>query len=259
MMYKKILLKLIRITTLSLCGFLIVTILTGCADTANEPNEPNESAQPCESVPQDNLVATRSQMPTHYCAERYFGGYSFNESYVAYVSKELVHHMIRHQFETAGLNLHELSPPLSVVIDDVYTELLDYEAMWRGDTSTPMRVAGVDPSRTLPDDIYLYFVDEATGIGLVFILNWGRFLWGECEMEVRARITQRFLLEHGIPVQVLFDRGVSTDYWGINYWDEELEEMVFFEGEAANERAHELATEKMAQQIQAFINRQVIQ
>ena len=252
-MYKRNLLKLMRITILSLCGFFIVTLLAGCGDVANEQME---YLQLSEIVPQENLVATRSQMQLHYCSERYSSLHRLNESYHAFVPEQLVHDMVRNQFETAGLSLHELSQPLSVVIDDVYTELLDYEAMWSGEASTPMRVEGVDPYRTLSDDIYLHFIDEATGIGLVFILNWESSWWTGCEGEVRSRITQRFLLEHGISVQVLFDQGISTRNGVIHYWDEKLDELVFFEGEAANERAYELAAEKMSEQIQAFINRQ---
>ena len=215
----------------AIIGVLGTAALSGCGNGLVEQGV----------IQRNGITSPRAQMQTYYCQNLHHGGAGGAPIYVAYNTEQEVLGMIRNRFGAAGLNFREVSPPLSVTIDDVYTELGNF-----GHVHTTFRA--------VEDDIYLHLINEATGVGLVVVPNWFWWPGSPCEVEVQARITQRFLLEHGINVYVFFDRGKGVHYWERGVWeDDEWHELDMDE---VTEQAYVQAQELMGEQIEAFIRRQ---
>jgi len=94
----------------AIVGILGTAALAGCGNGVVE--------QPV--TPRDRITSPRAQMSTYYCTTLHHGGSGGAPIYVAYNTEQEVLGMIRNQFGAAGLNFSEVSPPLSVRIDDVY-------------------------------------------------------------------------------------------------------------------------------------------
>ena len=114
-------------------GLLGTTVLTGCA-------------------------FFESTIPEHpiYCRSIHHGGAGGGPIYVAHLTEQEALEIIRDQLEEVGLNLNEVQPPLSVMVEGIYEEGFD----------------GEEAHRLLRDDIEMHLLDEENGIGIV-THRWG--------------------------------------------------------------------------------------
>jgi len=220
-------------------GLLSAAALTGCGMTQPTASTTTEPAMTELPIP----IAPPLVMEPHYCSNLHHGGSGGAPLYVAYLTEQEALGIIRNQLEAAGLSLTEVSPR-SVTIDDVYTELGNF-----GHAHTTFRA--------IENDIQMHLINEENEMGIVVVPDWSWWLESECTVEVRDRITQRFLHEHGISVHILFDTGAAVSWWDGDWewediWDDETGTYVL--DDEIQTHARERAGEKLAEQVQNFIS-----
>jgi len=189
--------KAVMATAVGLFG---ATTLTGCGNV-------NGSFTPIENTGQPILAPSINRSRT-YCSDLHFGGSGGAPIYVAHLTETDALNLIGQQFAAAGINLETALPRPRINAEDIHYELGNFGEAWGYGTMFPHYVE-------------MQLFNEASGTGVVLIKNWSWWLGSRCTNDVRASIERRFLSEHGITVEIIFETGGEFSWWNNDLdWDE---------------------------------------
>jgi len=229
--------KAMMAATVSLFG---VVTLTGCGSetpTGSPTMISNDPIGPITNLSPNSGI---------YCSDLHHGGEGGGPIYVAYMTEQEALNIVHAQFQNAGISLSEALPRHAIDASDIYYELGNFDEVLSSGTM-------------FPNYIEMQFIDEGNQTGVVLVKNWSWGLGSECTVNVRESIEQRFLVEHDITVQVLFERGGSLS-WDTNWdleegdalWDDESQSYII--SDEIREQLLEDAETRLAEQVQEIID-----
>ena len=184
-------------------GLLGATALTGCGNSTGSFTPIEETGNP---MPAPSISSART-----YCSNLHHGGSIGNPIYVAHFTETDALNIINQQFLQAGIKLDEALPRPRINAENIHYEIGNWGEVWSSGTM-------------FPNYLEVQLVHEDSGVGIVLIKNWYWWLGSPCTTDVRRSIEQRFLNEHGMNVEVIFETGEQLWSWG-GQWDLDWDEI----------------------------------